>query len=116
MPVRKAIADKDGVYFITFTCTTWLPLFKICNAYNTVYKWFNHLKEQGHHIIGYVFMPSQVHAIIAFANTDKSINTTISNGKRFIAYELIKRLKEKSSTLILNESIIFIGILAKEIN
>ena len=116
MPVRKAIADKDGVYFIIFTCTTWLPLFKICNAYNTVYKWFNHLKEQGHHIIGYVFMPSQVHAIIAFANTDKSINTTISNGKRFIAYELIKRLKEKSSTLILNESIIFIGILAKEIN
>ena len=103
MPVRKAIAEKDGVYFITFTCTNWLPLFKMCNAYDTVYKWFNHLKEHGHHVIGYVIMPGHVHAIIVFANTGESINITISNGKRFIAYELIKRLKEKNSTLILNE-------------
>jgi hypothetical protein len=103
MPVRKAITEKDGVYFITFTCTNWLPLFKICNAYNTVYNWFNHLKEQGHYIIGYVIMPSHVHAIIAFVNTSKSINTTIADGKRFIAYELIKRLKENNRNLILNE-------------
>ncbi len=37
MPVRKAITEKDGVYFITFTCTNWLPLFKTCNAYDAVY-------------------------------------------------------------------------------
>ncbi|MEO8712419.1 MAG: hypothetical protein ABI405_09870 [Parafilimonas sp.] len=37
MPVRKAIAEKDGDYFITFTCANWLPLFKICNAYDAVY-------------------------------------------------------------------------------
>jgi len=48
-------------------------------------------------------MPSHVHAIIAFSNTGKSINTTVSNGKRFIAYDLVKRLKEKNSNLILNE-------------
>ena len=54
-------------------------------------------------------MPSHVHAIIAFSNTDKSINTTVSNGKRFIAcavrqaYDLVKGLKEKNSKLILNE-------------
>ena len=48
-------------------------------------------------------MPSHVHAIIAFSNTGKSINTTVSNGKRFIAYELINRLKEKNRILILNE-------------
>ena len=24
------IAEKDGVYFITFTRTNWLPLFKLC--------------------------------------------------------------------------------------
>jgi len=24
MPVRKAITEKEGVYFITFTCTNWL--------------------------------------------------------------------------------------------
>jgi REP element-mobilizing transposase RayT len=103
MPVRKAIAEKDGVYFITFTCTNRFPLFKICNAYDAVYNWFNHLKEQRHYIIGYVIMPSHVHAIIAFSNTDKTINGIVSNGKRFIAYELIKRLTKQNSSLILND-------------
>jgi len=103
MPVRKSITETEGVYFITFTCTNWLPLFKICNAYHAVYKWFDHLIEQGHYIIGYVIMPSHVHAIIAFTNTGKSINIIVSNGKRFIAYDLVKRLKEMNSNLILNE-------------
>ena len=48
-------------------------------------------------------MPSHVHAIIAFTNTGKSINIIVSNGKRFIAYDLVKRLKEMNSNLILNE-------------
>jgi len=103
MPVRESIKETEGVYFITFTCTNWLPLFKICNAYHAVYKWFDHLIEQGHYIIGYVIMPSHVHAIIAFTNTGKSINTIVSNGKRFLAYDLVKRLKEMNSNLILNE-------------
>ena len=102
MPVRKAIAEKDGVYFITFTCSNWLPLFKICNAYS-VYNWFNHLKQEGHYIIGYVIMPSHVHAIIAFSNTGKSINSIVSNGKRFIAYDLVKRLQQQNNSLILGE-------------
>ncbi|HXL57419.1 MAG TPA: hypothetical protein VN958_14245 [Chitinophagaceae bacterium] len=46
MPVRKAITEKEGVYFITFTCTNWLPLFNICNAYDAVYTWFDHLKKK----------------------------------------------------------------------
>ena|SRR5690349_21692780 len=103
MPVRKAIAEKDGIYFITFTCTNWMPLFKICNAYDAVYNWFSYLKAQGHHIIGYVIMPSHVHAVIAFSNTAKSINVIISNGKRFIAYDLVKRLQQQNSRLILGE-------------
>ena len=48
-------------------------------------------------------MPSHVHAIIAFSNTGKTINSIISNGKRFITYDLIKRLQEQNSNLILNE-------------
>jgi REP element-mobilizing transposase RayT len=103
MPVRKAIAEKDGVYFITFTCTNWLPLFKLCNAYDAVYKWFDTLKEKGHYIIGYVIMPSHVHTIIAFSNTGKTINSIVSNGKRFIAYDLIKKLTEQNQHLILQE-------------
>ncbi len=103
MPVRKEITDKEGVYFITFTCTKWLPLFHICNGYDVVYKWFDYLKAQGHYIIGYVIMPSHVHALIAFRNTGQSINTMVANGKRFMAYDLVKRLEEKKKILVLEE-------------
>jgi len=103
MSTRKAITEKEGVYFITFSCTNWLPLFKICDAYDNVYSWLNHLKSERHYTIGYVITPSHVHAIIAFSNTDKSINNIVSNGKRFMAYNLVKLLKEKNRSLILNE-------------
>jgi hypothetical protein len=46
MPVRKVITEKDSVYFITFTCANWLPLFKMSNAYNVVYKWLDYLKKE----------------------------------------------------------------------
>ena len=48
-------------------------------------------------------MPSHVHAVIAFGNTGKSINTIVSNGKRFIAYDLVNRLQQQNSHLILSE-------------
>ena len=45
-------------------------------------------------------MPSHAHAIIAFSNTGKSINTIVSNVKRFIAYDLVDRLQQQNSSLI----------------
>ena len=101
MSVRKAIPEKEGVYFITFTCKDWIPLFKICNAYDAVYNWFDILKQSGHYIIGYSIMPHHVHAVIAFCNTGKRINTIVSNGKRFIAYDLIHRLQQQNEIKIL---------------
>jgi hypothetical protein len=53
-------------------------------AYDAVYAWFDALKRLSHYIIGYVIMPSHVHAVIAFSNSGKVINTIVSNGKRFI--------------------------------
>jgi REP element-mobilizing transposase RayT len=58
------------------------------------YKWFDHLKEKGHYIIGYVIMPNHAHAIIAFHNTGKTINSIVGNGKRFIAYSIIDNLEK----------------------
>ncbi len=103
MPVRKEIAEKDGVYFITFTCTNWIPLFQLVTGYDVVYKWFDYLKAEGHFIIGYVIMPNHVHTVIAFKNTGKSINTIVANGKRFMAYDLVKQLEAGKKTLILEE-------------
>ncbi len=39
-------------------------------------------------------MPNHLHVIIDFGTSKKTINTIISNGKRFMAYKIIERLKE----------------------
>lgn len=46
-------------------------------------------------------MPNHVHATIAFRKTKKSINKIIGDGKRFIGYEIIKRLKQQDQKDIL---------------
>jgi REP element-mobilizing transposase RayT len=94
------IHETDGIFFITITCYKWIPLIQITNTYNAVYKWFNYLKEKGHYIAGYVIMPNHIHALLAFSKTDKNINKIIGNGKRFLAYEIIKQF---ISVLILVE-------------
>ena len=48
-------------------------------------------------------MPNHVHALIAFRNTGQSINTIVGNGKRFIAYEIINRLKELKEEKLLHQ-------------
>ena len=95
MSVRKNIPQPDGIFFITFTCAGWLPLFQLTNGFDLVYNWFDHLKNHGHYVVGYVIMPNHLHAVIGFRNTGKSINSIVSNGKRFMAYELVNRLKKQ---------------------
>ena len=93
MPVKKTIPYNSGTFFITFTCHKWLSLIDVVDGYDILYDWFDILKQNGHYINGFVIMPNHVHAIISFVNTNQSINTIIGNGKRFMAYEIIKRLK-----------------------
>ena len=110
MSVRRAITEYDGLYFITFTCSRWLKLFETANGYDTVYKWFDYLKSRGHFITGYVVMPNHVHALIAFRNTQgQSINSIIGNGKRFMAYEIIKRLNDQGHAELLEQLASFVN-------
>ena len=95
VPVRRDIPYNEGLYFITFTCHQWLPLIDYTNSYDVVYRWFDYLKTKNHDIIGYVIMPNHLHVMISFSKTEKSINKIIGDGKRFIAYEIIKRLEQK---------------------
>lgn len=46
-------------------------------------------------------MPNHVHALIAFKNTGLSINSIIGNTKRFLAYEIVKRLQHNNETELL---------------
>jgi hypothetical protein len=54
-----------------------------------------------HYLKGYVIMPNHFHAIIGFSKAEKSIHTIVSNGKGFIAYELVKRLQEQDNKEVL---------------
>jgi hypothetical protein len=103
MSTKKQIAQNHGVYFITITCYQWLPLFELTTGYDIVYNWFDHLKSKGHYLVGYVTIPNHLHALIAFTKSETSINTVIGNGKRFMAYELVKRLKENGNEELLNK-------------
>lgn len=103
MSVGNKIDVPNGIFFITFTCADWLPLFQLTNGYDAIYNWSDYLKKQGHYIAGYVIMPNHVHALIAFRSSDKLITTVIANGKRFIAYDLVKRLKQQGHTEILEK-------------
>jgi REP element-mobilizing transposase RayT len=111
--VRKEIAEYNGLYFITFTCARWLNLFEVSQSYDAVYKWFDYLKDKGHYIIGYVIMPNHIHALIAFRNTQgQSINKIIGNAKRFMAYEIVNKLKNQNEDGLLEKLSSFVN--AKE--
>ena len=91
------------IYFITFTCLKWIPLFEIANAYDSVYNWFNYLKDiQKCQVFGYVIMPNHVHVIIKTSDESKSINMLVGNGKRFIAYDIVNKLKASGNKELLN--------------
>jgi len=73
------------------------------NSYDLVYKWFDYLKQQNHRIAGYVIMPNHIHVLIDFATSSKKINTIIGDGKRFMAYDIISRIKEAGNTDLLQQ-------------
>ncbi len=81
------------MYFCTFTCYEWMHLFEMTNSYDLVYSWFNILKKDKIEIIGYVIMPNHVHCILYFPEAGFNLNKILSNGKRFMAYEIINRLE-----------------------
>ena len=103
MAVKQTIPYNHGIFFITITCYKWIPLIEKTNSYDAVYNWFDHLKSKAHYIVGYTIMPNHIHALIRFQNTGKKINTIIGNGKRFMAYEIITRLKEQNEEEMLNQ-------------
>ena len=103
MPVKRKIPFDCGHFFITFTCYNWLHLLALTDGYDLVYNWLDILKQKGHYITGFVLMPNHVHAVIAFRNTGKSINSIIANGKPFMAYDLVKALKAQGEHAVLKQ-------------
>jgi len=101
MPVHKQVTNA-GIYFITFTNYQWLWLLEKTKGYDLVYKWFDILSTKQHAINGFVIMPNHLHLLLYYAGGSQSPNTIVGNGKRFMAYDIAKRLQgqKEESTLL----------------
>ena len=102
MAIKLKHSCEYSTYFITFTCWNWINLFDITEGYDLVYKWFTYLREKKKgEVLAYVIMPNHIHAILYFENEKFDLNKIVGNGKRFIAYEFIKRLEAKNDYVLL---------------
>lgn len=80
-----------------------MNLIEQADAYSAFYKWFESMKNVEILIFGYVIMPNHFHGLIHIPEDFKqNINKVIANGKRFLAYQIIKSLKSKNKEHILS--------------
>ncbi len=79
-----------------------MPLFEVTRLSDFIYKWFERLDMLGIKILAFVIMPNHIHLLIYFPDCKYNLNRYISEGKRFMAYEVIKRLKLRKEVKILN--------------
>ncbi|MGB3524606.1 MAG: hypothetical protein WBB32_01435 [Flavobacteriales bacterium] len=93
MTTRTNQPIHGGVFFCTFTCFQWLPMIERVAMYPWVYDWFKRLHNEGERMVGYVIMPNHLHFLIRM-NEGRSINKLLAEGKRFMAYEIRKRLND----------------------
>ena len=93
--------DIHEVYFCTVTCYKWLPLVEEAQAYSSVYRWFNHLKNDGCKVLGYVIMPNHFHVLLFPTHTGTSLNKLVGEGKRFMAYDIVNSLTRLNKMVLL---------------
>ncbi len=104
MAIKLKHSDTYSTYFITFTCVEWMPLFEITKCYDAVYNWFTVLiGKYNAAVVAYVIMPNHLHVVIHFQTAGFNLNSVISNGKRFMAYEIISRLEREGNIGLLQK-------------
>ena len=103
MPVKTPHQVPNELYFCTFTCYGWINLFEITHSYDLVYKWFTIALGKGYRTCAFVIMPNHLHFIMATPLAKADLNTLVSNGKRFMAYEIVARLKHLGENKILDQ-------------
>ncbi|MFY0654843.1 MAG: hypothetical protein JXQ96_22615 [Cyclobacteriaceae bacterium] len=102
MPTHQIHNEVNQTYFVTFTCHKWLPLFETTNLYDYFDQWFEYLSKINSPLLGYVIMPNHFHGLIHVGEKcSKNLNQLVGNGKRFLAYEIISRLKQADELTLL---------------
>lgn len=103
MAIKRTQEENNTSYFITFTCINWINLISESNSYEAFYIWFRYLKTIDVKVLSYVIMPNHFHAVFYLPlNCSKTINQIVANGKRFIAYDIIKNLEEDKNEKLLS--------------
>lgn len=104
MAVKRLQEETHKIYFCTFTCYNWIPLIDKTNLYAHIYNWFDLMKKDfANQVLAYVIMPNHIHFLIFVNENSTPIHKLVSNGKRFMAYEVVKRLKEQKEYKLLEE-------------
>jgi len=93
MSVRQLHDQTDRLYFITFTCLNYLPLFEETNLYSFICEQFQILSTEGYRICGFVIMPNHLHFLL-YVPLGENLNQRIGTMKRFMSYAIVKRLKQ----------------------
>jgi putative transposase len=92
----------DRIYFITFAILGRKEVFDSDKYAKLFYKWFDyqrlHYKNKVH---AYVIMPNHFHCIIYISEKSPDIVRLIQNAKMFLAYGIVKLLKENNNTELL---------------
>jgi putative transposase len=102
MAIKTVHNSTHSIYFVTFTCAEWIPLFEITQCYDCVYQWFDILKEKHRaSVIAYVIMPNHLHVLLHFPTENFQLNRIVGNAKRFMAYAIINRLQKSHCTDLL---------------
>jgi len=68
-----------------------------------VYHWFEHLRKEACYVTGYVIMPNHLHVLLFPTQAEKSLNKLVGEGKRFMAYDIVKKLKEQGKIAMLKK-------------
>jgi REP element-mobilizing transposase RayT len=100
MSVRTLQRNDGAVFFCTFTCYKWLPLIEITSVHDRLYNWMRIAHGKGFQVLGFVIMPNHAHLLI-HAPEGGSINGLMGNGKRFLAYDVVARLKSQGEQELL---------------
>ncbi|MCD4694458.1 transposase [bacterium] len=95
MATRHKIFLTNEIYFLTFTILDWKNIFTEEKYFNLIYKWFDYMKDKyDNKIHGYVIMPNHIHLLLKVTSQSQSVPKIIQNAKRFLAYEIVRYLKE----------------------
>ncbi len=103
MTTRLKHDEKEVIFYCTITCHNWMPLFEMTDFYDAVNKWFDAMRKLNNQVSGYVIMPNHLHVLIRVDKESPTINKLVANGKRFMAYDIIKRLEQLGKHELLSQ-------------